>query len=81
TLSNTYYRTFNKPHVQLETAGIERIEADGIVSKDGTKRTIDTLVLCTGFDLWEANIPAIEIIGRDARNLGKWWRDNGFQAY
>ena len=35
----------------------------------------------TGFDLWEANIPAIEIIGRDGRNLGKWWRDNGFQAY
>ena len=35
----------------------------------------------TGFDIWEANIPAIEIIGRDARNLGKWWRDNGFQAY
>ncbi|PRC61287.1 monooxygenase, partial [Mycobacterium sp. ITM-2017-0098] len=48
---------------------------------DGTKTMIDTLVLCTGFDLWEANIPAIEIIGRDARNLGKWWRENKFQAY
>jgi len=45
------------------------------------KAELDTLVLCTGFDIWEANIPAIEIIGRDARNLGKWWRDNGFQAY
>jgi cyclohexanone monooxygenase len=67
--------------VHLQTAGIERIEADGIVACDGTKTEIDTLVLATGFDLWEANIPAIEIIGRDARNLGKWWRDNGFQAY
>ncbi|MEI6253841.1 MAG: NAD(P)/FAD-dependent oxidoreductase, partial [Mycobacteriaceae bacterium] len=35
----------------------------------------------TGFDLWEANIPAIEVIGRDGRNLGKWWRENRFQAY
>jgi cyclohexanone monooxygenase len=81
TYSNSYYRTLAKPHVHLETSGIERVEADGIVACDGTKARIDTLVLCTGFDIWEANIPAIEIIGRDARNLGKWWRDNGFQAY
>jgi cation diffusion facilitator CzcD-associated flavoprotein CzcO len=81
TLSNVYYRTFNKPHVQLETAGIERIEPDGIVGKDGTKRTIDTLVLATGFDVWESNLPAVPVIGRDGRDLGKWWRENKFQAY
>ena len=62
-------------------SGIERIEADGIVNKDGSKAVIDTLVLATGFDLWEANFPAIEVIGRKGRNLGKWWRDNRFQAY
>ena len=38
-------------------------------------------MLATGFDLWEANFPAIEVIGRDGRNLGKWWRDTRFQAY
>lgn len=81
TLSNTYYRTFNKKHVQLETAGIERIEPDGIVGKDGVKRTIDTLVLATGFDVWESNLPAVPVIGRDGRDLGKWWRENKFQAY
>lgn len=81
TYSNSYYRMFTKPNVHLQAEGIERVEEDGIVACDGTKTAIDTLVLCTGFDLWEANIPAIEIIGRDARNLGKWWRDNGFQAY
>ena len=48
---------------------------------DGTKTAIDTLILATGFDLWEANFPAIEVIGRDGRNLGKWWRDTRFQAY
>jgi cation diffusion facilitator CzcD-associated flavoprotein CzcO len=67
--------------VHLQTAGIERIEPDGIVASDGTKTKIDTLVLATGFDLWDANFPTIEIIGRDGRNLGKWWRINGFQAY
>jgi cation diffusion facilitator CzcD-associated flavoprotein CzcO len=81
TLSNSYYRTFTKPHVHLETSGIERVEPDGIVSRDGTKRFIDTLVLATGFDVWDANLPAIEVIGREGRNLGKWWRENRFQAY
>jgi len=51
------------------------------VAADGTRTEIDTLVLATGFDLWEANIPAIEVIGRGGRNLGKWWRENRFQAY
>ena len=40
-----------------------------------------TLVLATGFNLWDVNFPAIEVIGREGRNLGKWWRDNRFQAY
>jgi cation diffusion facilitator CzcD-associated flavoprotein CzcO len=67
--------------VHLETSGIGRIEADAIVAADGTRTVIDSLVLATGFDLWEANFPAIEVTGRDGRNLGKWWRDTRFQAY
>jgi cyclohexanone monooxygenase len=81
TYSNSYYRTFAKPHVHLQTSGIERIESDGIIASDGTKTQIDTLVLATGFDQWDANLPAIEIVGRDGRNLGKCWRDEGFHAY
>jgi cyclohexanone monooxygenase len=81
TFSNSYYGTFSKPHVHLQASGIERIEPEGIVACDGSKTEIDTLVLATGFDMWEANFPAIEIIGRDGRNLGKWWREAGFQAY
>jgi cation diffusion facilitator CzcD-associated flavoprotein CzcO len=81
TMSNTYYRTFTKPHVHLVNSGIERIEPDGVVARDGTKRFIDTLVLATGFDVWDVNLPAIEVIGREGRDLGKWWRDNKFQAY
>ncbi len=81
TLSNNYYRTFAKSHVHLETSGIERIEPDGIVAKSGVRRVVDTLVLATGFDVWESNLPAVEVIGRGGRNLGKWWRENGFQAY
>ncbi|ULN48549.1 NAD(P)/FAD-dependent oxidoreductase [Mycolicibacterium goodii] len=81
TFSNSYYRAFTKPHVHLQADGIDHIEPDGIVNADGGKTVIDTLVLATGFDLWEANFPAIEVIGRQERNLGKWWRQTRFQAY
>jgi cation diffusion facilitator CzcD-associated flavoprotein CzcO len=81
TFSNRYFRALTKSHVHLQADGIDHVEADGIVNADGTKTTIDALVLATGFDLWEANFPAIEVIGRDGRNLGKWWRETRFQAY
>jgi cation diffusion facilitator CzcD-associated flavoprotein CzcO len=70
TISNGYYRTFTKPHVHLQADGIDHIEADGIVNVDGTKTEIDTLVLATGFDLWEANFPAIEVIAAISENGG-----------
>ncbi len=81
TFSNTYFKAFNRPNVHLETGSIERVEADGIVTANGHKTEIDTLILATGFNLWDVNFPAIEIIGRDGLNLGKYWRDNRFQAY
>ncbi len=81
TFSNTYYPTFNRPNVELVTERIERLEPDGIITTDGRKREIDTLILATGFDLWEKNFPAIEVVGKGGLNLGKWWRQNRFQAY
>lgn len=81
TFSNDYFRAFTRPHVHLETSGIARIEPSGIVASSGSVAEADTLVLATGFNLWDVNFPAIEIIGRDGRNLGKWWRDTRFQAY
>ena len=81
TFSNTFYPTFNKPHVHLETTSIASIDETGIVTSDGNRTDIDVLVLATGFNLWDVNFPAIEIIGRDGKNLGKWWRETRFQAY
>lgn len=81
TFSNDYFPTFTKPNVHLETTTIEKVDAKGIVTADGNRRDIDVLVLATGFNLWDVNFPAVEVIGREGRNLGKWWRENRFQAY
>ncbi|WP_298444091.1 NAD(P)/FAD-dependent oxidoreductase [Gordonia sp. (in: high G+C Gram-positive bacteria)] len=81
TFSNTYFRVFNQPNVTLQTSPVERFTPGGIISEDGTETEIDTLVLATGFNLWDTNFPAFQIIGRDGRDLGKWWREGRFQAY
>jgi cation diffusion facilitator CzcD-associated flavoprotein CzcO len=80
TFSNDYFRTFTEPHVRLETSPIERVDESGITTADG-RTEIDVLVLATGFDLWDTNFPAFEVIGREGRDLGAWWRQNRFQAY
>lgn len=81
TFSNTYFASFAQPNVSLQTSGIARLEADAILAADGTRTEIDTLVLATGFNLWDTNFPAFDIVGRDGRNLGEFWRENRFQAY
>jgi cation diffusion facilitator CzcD-associated flavoprotein CzcO len=85
TFSNDYYPTFNKPHVSLETTPIAKITATGIVTSDdsGNSREIpiDVLVLATGFNLWDTNFPAFEVIGREGRDLGKSWRQSGYHAF
>ncbi len=81
TFSNEYFPAFTRDHVHLQTTPIERITATGVVTADGRETGVDTLVLATGFNLWDANFPAIELIGREGRNLGKWWREHGFSAY
>ncbi|WGJ84557.1 NAD(P)/FAD-dependent oxidoreductase [Gordonia sp. SMJS1] len=81
TFSNTYFASFARPNVTLQTSGIARLEADAILAADGTRTEIDTLVLATGFNLWDTNFPAFDIVGRDGRNLGEFWRENRFQAY
>ncbi|MET9227512.1 NAD(P)/FAD-dependent oxidoreductase [Lentzea sp. NPDC003310] len=80
TFSNDYFRTFTKPHVRLETSAIDRVDASGIVTAAG-RTDVDVLVLATGFNLWDTNFPAFEVIGRDGKDLGAWWRQHRFQAY
>jgi len=86
TFSNDYYPTFTQPHVTLETTPISRITETGIVTSDPVsglegETAVDVLVLATGFNLWDTNFPALEVIGREGRSLGKLWRERGYHAY
>jgi cation diffusion facilitator CzcD-associated flavoprotein CzcO len=82
TFSNGYFRAFTRPNVELVTNPIVRIEPDAIVTRDGTRRPIDTLVLATGFNLWQkGNFPAFDVVGRGGLELGEHWNQNHYQSY
>lgn len=81
TFSNTYYPVFNRSNVELVTEGIDHIEPDGIVSRTGKKRLIDTLILATGFSMWKENFPAVKVTGKQGKDLRQWWQESGYQSY
>src|SRR5207249_353937 len=48
-VSNHYYKTFERENTELVTDAIERITPTAIRTVDGVERQIDALVLATGF--------------------------------
>jgi cation diffusion facilitator CzcD-associated flavoprotein CzcO len=81
-ISNTYLKTFNLPHVALVTEGIERVTPTGIVTDDGAVHEVDVLICATGFKLWEpGSIPPFPVVGRGRQELGKFWATERFQSY
>jgi cation diffusion facilitator CzcD-associated flavoprotein CzcO len=78
-LSNDYYPTFNRPNVELVTEPIARVLPNGIETVDGTLRTVDAIVLATGFRTTRY-LSAIEVTGRGGVQLDDAWSD-GAHAY
>ncbi len=81
-VSNDYLRAFNRENVELVTDTIERMTPTGIQTADGSHREIDTLVLATGYRVFDyGNIPGFPLHGVDGAELSEFWRENRHQAY
>jgi cation diffusion facilitator CzcD-associated flavoprotein CzcO len=79
-ISNTYYPALARDNVDLVTDGIAEITPTGVVTKDGTEREIDCLVVATGFYTTDQPI-AHHVKGRDGVTLGDVWAERGMAAY
>jgi cation diffusion facilitator CzcD-associated flavoprotein CzcO len=77
--SNTYYPTFNLPHVELVTEPIEKITSDAVVTADGTERAVDTIIAATGFATTKY-LSVVDVIGRNDISLNDAWA-GGAEAY
>ena len=78
-VSNAWYPTFNRPNVELVTEVIARVDTDAVVTADGVRRPVDTIVLATGFETTRY-LATIEVTGRNGRQIEEAW-SNGAEAY
>ncbi|KAA1011934.1 NAD(P)/FAD-dependent oxidoreductase [Paraburkholderia panacisoli] len=79
-LSSDYYRAVSQPNVDVVTAGIREIVADGVVTDDGVHRRADAIICGTGFQVNDVGAP-FEVIGIDGADLGAMWLRDGPEAY
>ncbi|MGB3604916.1 flavin-containing monooxygenase [Gordonia sp. (in: high G+C Gram-positive bacteria)] len=78
--SNDWYPTLDQDNVELVTDGIDRITPTGVVTKDGTARDVDVLVVATGFHVTDS--PVFDtIVGANGQSLAQVWAQDGMQAY
>jgi cation diffusion facilitator CzcD-associated flavoprotein CzcO len=79
-LSNDWYPTLDRDHVELITEGIREVDGRRIITADGTAREVDAIILATGFHVTDS--PMFDLIcGSDARSLAQTYADKGRQAY
>ncbi len=79
-LDKGWFKALLKPGVELVTTAIDHIEADGVVTTDGTHRCADVLILATGFRVTDL-AARLGITGLDGHTLAEAWADDNPAAY
>ncbi|WP_323121171.1 flavin-containing monooxygenase [Burkholderia alba] len=78
-ISNDYYPALSRDNVDVVTTGIERIDANAVVTTDGVRHEVDCLIYGTGFQVADP-FPRGVIRGRGGVDIVDTWRD-GAHAY
>jgi len=71
-ISSGFYEAIQKPHANLVTEKIERVEPGGVRTADGVLHELDVLVLATGFKV-DAFMRPMTIVGEGGRTLEEAW--------
>lgn len=70
--ASTFYPALKQDNVELVPKAVASVTPTGIVDADGVERTVDVLVMATGFQ--PANYLArLPVTGRDGRTLHEQW--------
>jgi cation diffusion facilitator CzcD-associated flavoprotein CzcO len=78
-LSNDFYPAMNRSNVELVTEEIREIHQHAVVTADGAKRSVDCIILATGFAATDFLRP-MKTIGLHGKELQQSWT-NGAEAY
>ncbi len=67
-ISNDYYPALSRKNVDVVTTGIARIDANAVVTADGTRHEVDYLIYGTGFQVADP-FPRGVILGRGGADI------------
>jgi len=77
-ISDDYYPALQHENVSLVTRPIDRVDEDSIVTDDGEKHAVETIIFATGFQTTAFLVPMR--IEANGRTLEEQWRE-GAEAY
>ncbi len=72
-ISNDYYASLGRENVELVTDAITEVRAHSVVTASGKERSVDALVLATGFHAADQVAP-FDVRGRGGRVLDEVWK-------
>lgn len=71
-LSNDYWASLDRPNAEVVTGPIVRVDSDNIITADGGRYPVDTIIFGTGFHVTDP--PIMQLVkGRDGRTLADAW--------
>lgn len=73
-MSDDFYDAIQKTNANLITDPIEKIQSDGILTRDGTLHQLDIVVLATGFNAHQFMRP-MNVSGKNEYTLDEHWQD------
>jgi cation diffusion facilitator CzcD-associated flavoprotein CzcO len=71
--SNDYYQSLNRPNTRLVTSPVTGVSADAVITADGDRHPVDTIILATGFRSHDFVAP-MRVTGLDGQDLNTVWR-------
>jgi cation diffusion facilitator CzcD-associated flavoprotein CzcO len=78
-ISDDYYPAVAQPNVDVVTDAITEVTPTGIITDDGVKHEVDTIIYGTGFRV--TDLPVMDMLhGREGKTLREAWAD-GMEAH
>jgi len=76
--TNTYLPALARENVEVDISGIERIEPEGILTRDGKNIPLDVIVYATGYFAYSDMSKALtfQVNGLGGRNLNREWEED-----
>jgi cation diffusion facilitator CzcD-associated flavoprotein CzcO len=78
--SDDIYDAYNRDNVDTVTDPIDKVEAGGVRTKDGTLHEADVLIYASGFET-NSFITPMEVTGLNGESLNETWDRDGAEAY